>query len=84
MNFKTMAKADAPQGRASKHREIVAKILSDLSELEEGAALKVPLSELKEGKQNVRSALNRAIRKAGRNVATTTDTGFLYVWNERT
>jgi len=29
----------------------------------------------------VRSALNRATRKARRNVATATDEDFLYVWN---
>jgi len=32
-------------------------------------------------KENVRSALNRAIRKLKRNVATASDAQFLYVWN---
>jgi hypothetical protein len=32
-------------------------------------------------KEKVRSALNRATRKAGRKVATATDANFLYVWN---
>jgi len=36
---------------------------------------------LAESKEKVRSALNRATRKAGLNVATATDATFLYVWN---
>jgi len=47
-----------------------------------GASLKVPLGELAESKEKVRSALNRATRKAGRNVVTASDDSFLYVWNE--
>jgi hypothetical protein len=82
MNFKTMAQLDVPQGRNGKHKQIVTKILADLDQLPEGAALKVPLSELEESKENVRSALNRAIHKGERNVATASDADFLYVWNE--
>jgi len=82
MNFKTMEQADVPQGRKGKHREIVTRILSDLSQMKPGLALKVPLSELADSKEKVRSALNRATRKAGRNVATATDASFLYIWNE--
>jgi hypothetical protein len=82
MNFKTMAQLDVPQGRNGKHKQIVTKILTDLDRLPEGVALKVPLAELEESKENVRSALNRAIHKSSRNVATASDTDFLYVWNE--
>jgi hypothetical protein len=82
MNFKTMAQLDVPQGRNGKHKQIVMKILTDLDQLPEGVALKVPLAELQEGKENVRSALNRAVHKGGRNVATASDADFLYVWNE--
>jgi hypothetical protein len=56
-------------------------ILRDLEQLKDGAAIRVPLSELGDSKENVRSALNRATRKIKRNVATATDDGFLYVWN---
>ena len=83
MNFKTMAQTDVPQGRNGKHRQIVAKLLSDLDQLKDGVALRVPLAELAESKEKVRSALNRATRKAGRNVATATDATFLYVWNQK-
>jgi len=82
MNFKTMSQVDVPQGRNGKHKQVVTKILSDLDQLPAGIALKVPLAELAESKENVRSALNRAINKSGRNVATASDATFLYVWNE--
>jgi hypothetical protein len=82
MNFKTMAQIDVPQGRNGKHKQIVSRILSDLDQLKEGVALKVPLGELPEGKERIRAALNRATRKANRSVATATDVNYLYVWNQ--
>jgi hypothetical protein len=81
MHFKTMVQADVPQGRNGKHKLIVTTILRDLNNLQDGAAIKVPLSELEQSKEKVRSALNRATRKAGRKVATASDGDFLYVWN---
>jgi hypothetical protein len=82
-HFKSMIQADVPQGRNGKHKQIVTLILKDLDGLKADAALKVPLSELALSKENVRSALNRATRKAGRKVATASDSEFLYVWNVR-
>ena len=82
MHFKTMVQADVPQGRNGKHKLIVTTIVSDLDNLQDGTAIKVPLSQLEQSKEKVRSALNRATRKAGRNVATATDATFLYVWTE--
>ena len=82
MNFNTMQQVDVPQGRNGKHKQIVTKILADLDQLPVGTALKVPLAELAESKENVRSALNRAIHKGSRKVATASDPDFLYVWNE--
>ena len=82
MNFSSMAQTDVPQGRNGKHKEIVTRILSDLDQLKPGVALKVPLAELAESKENVRSALNRATHKRGQSVATASDEDFLYVWNE--
>ena len=81
-NFESMPQIDVPQGRNGKHKAIVMKILSDLDNLPKGIALKVPLAHLVENKEKVRSALNRATRKGGRNVATASDGDFLYVWNE--
>jgi len=82
MNFNSMAQVDVPQGRNGKHKEIVTRILSDLDQVKPGVALKVPLAELAESKENVRSALNRATHKRGQAVATASDEEFLYVWNE--
>jgi hypothetical protein len=82
MNFKGMPQSDVPQGRNGKHKGIVTRILSDLDQIQKGVALKVPLVELSDSKEKVRSALNRATRKDGRQVATASDDKFLYVWNE--
>ncbi|MDD5542461.1 MAG: hypothetical protein PHX83_04740 [Acidobacteriia bacterium] len=82
-HFRTITQANVPQGRKGKHRQIVSTILKDLDKLKDGSAIKVPLAELVESKEKVRSALNRATRKAGRTVATASDTNFLYVWNVR-
>jgi hypothetical protein len=81
MHFKTMMQLDVPQGRNGKHKLIVTTMLKDLDSLKEGSALKIPLAELPESKEKVRSALNRATRKAGRKVATAADATYLYVWN---
>ena len=82
MNFKAMLQADVPQGRNGKHKEIVTKILSDLDQVRKGVGLKVPLAQMTDSKEKVRSALNRATRKGGRSVATASDGTFLYVWND--
>jgi hypothetical protein len=79
-HFKTMMQADVPQGRKGKHKLIVSMIVKDLDSMKEGSALKIPLKTLSESKEKVRSALNRATRKANRKVATASDSEFLYVW----
>jgi len=81
LQYETMAQLDVPQGRNGKHKQIVSLILNDLNQLKDGSALKVPLAELAETKEKVRSALNRATRKEGRKVATATDDKYLYIWN---
>ena len=81
MHFKTMVRDNVPQSRNGKHKQIVSAIMKDLERLQDGSALKVPLADLAESKERVRSALNRATRKAGLKVATASDDSFLYVWN---
>jgi hypothetical protein len=81
-HFKTVVQTEVPQGRNGKHKVIVTTILNDLDNLQDGAAIKVPLTELEQSKEKVRSALNRATRKAGRKVATASDADYLYVWNQ--
>lgn len=80
-NFKTVQGSDVPRSRNGKHKKITSMILSDLDQLPEGEAIKVPIESLDDSKENVRSALNRATRKGGRSVSTATDGEFLYVWN---
>ena len=80
-HFKTMPQVDVPQGRNGKHNKIVTDILEDLDQIASGVALRIPLSELEDSKENVRSALNRATRKSGRKVTTATDADYLYIWN---
>ena len=83
MHFKSMRQADVPHARNGKHKEIVTRILSDLDQIDHGSALKVPLAQLEESKEKVRSALNRATRnRGGHKVATASDDTFLYIWNE--
>jgi hypothetical protein len=83
LNFKTVAVPDVPKGRNGKHKKVVTEIISDLDQVQDGTAIKVPISELAESKERVRSALNRATRKAKRNVATASDGDFLYIWNQK-
>ena len=80
MNFKTVSQTQLPYGRNGKHKEMVLKLLSDLDQLQPGQALKIPLSELPDTKENIRSALNRATTLKGIDVATSSDAEHLYVW----
>jgi hypothetical protein len=78
--FNSVLQADVPKGRDGKHKQIILRILGDLELVSEGSALKIPLSELPDTKENIRSALSRAARKTKVDIATSSDDGFLYVW----
>jgi hypothetical protein len=78
--YKTVAQLDVPHDRNGKHKEIVTEILADLEQLKKDSAMRIPLKDLIDTKENVRSALNRATRKAGITVSTATDKDYLYVW----
>lgn len=80
MRFESMLQVDVPRGRDGKHKKIVLQLLSDISQLEPGSALKVPLSELPDSKENIRSALSRATKQQGIEIATSSDEHYLYVW----
>jgi hypothetical protein len=80
VRFNSVPQADVPKGRDGKHKQIILRILGDLELLSEGSALKIPLSELPDTKENIRSALSRAARKTKMDIATSSDDGFLYVW----
>lgn len=80
MKFASVLQTDVPTGRNGKHKEIVTQLLNDIAQLAPGNALKVPLSELPDTKENIRSALNRATREREISVATSSDDEYLYVW----
>ena len=80
MKFESMLQVDVPKGRDGKHKEIIELLLSDLSQLQKGSALKIPLSALPDTKENIRAALSRATKHREINIATSSDTSFLYVW----
>jgi hypothetical protein len=80
MKFQSILQVDVPKGRDGKHKEIVSQLLSDIAQLSEGSALKIPLSELPDTKENIRSALSRAARQSAINLATSSDEQFLFVW----
>jgi len=81
MKFQSILQRDILKGRDGKHKLIVSQLLSDLEQLAPGSALKIPLSALPDSKENIRSALNRATRQRGMEIATSSDADFLYAWN---
>jgi hypothetical protein len=80
MKFESMLQSSVPRGRDGKHKRIVELLMSDISQLKKGSALKVPLSALPDTKENVRAALSRATRQSGIEISTSSDNEFLYVW----
>lgn len=78
--FESILQHDVPKGRDGKHKQIITQLMSDIDRLGLGTALKIPLSALPDTKENIRSALNRATRLKGIEVATSSDAENLYVW----
>lgn len=78
--FASIFQVDVPKGRDGKHKVIITQILSDISQLVKGSALKIPLAQLPDTKENIRSALSRAARQKSIALATASDDHFLYVW----
>src|SRR5271169_4615829 len=80
MKFESVQQVDVPKGRDGKHKQIVQQLLNDLAQVTAGMALKVPLDQLPDTKENIRSALSRAARQDDINLATSSDEKFLYIW----
>ena len=80
MKYQSIKQSEVPKGREGKHKRIITQLLSDLEQLESDRALQVPLSALPDSKENIRSALNRATHQRGIEVATSSDSEFLYIW----
>jgi hypothetical protein len=80
MKFKSVLQSDVPKGRDGKHKQIINQLLSDIAQLDDGSALKIPLAELPDTKENIRSALSRAARQQDIVLSTSSNEDFLYVW----
>jgi hypothetical protein len=80
MHFQKVQRTNIPTGRNGKHKAIVLALLSDIEKLAKGEALKVPLAELPDTKENIRSALNRATKQREIELGTSSDDEHLYIW----
>jgi hypothetical protein len=80
MKFESVLQVNVPKGRDGKHKEIITQLLSDIAQLDHGSALKIPIADLPDTKQNIRSALSRAASQQEIDLATSSDKEFLYVW----
>lgn len=80
MTFQSVLQVDVPKGREGKHKKIITQILKDIEHLKPGSALKVPLSQLPDTKENIRSALSRAAQQKELKIATSSNEDYLYIW----
>jgi hypothetical protein len=80
LSFESVLQIDVPKGRDGKHKQIVLRLLGEIEHLKPGMALKIPLSELPDSKENIRSALSRAAHQKEIAIATSSNDEFLYVW----
>jgi hypothetical protein len=78
--FESILQADVPKGRDGKHKQIVNQLMEGIARLKKGTAMKVPLAELPDTKENIRSALSRASKQKQLEIATSSDEHYLYVW----
>jgi len=54
MRFQSVLQVDVPKGRDGKHKQIITQLLSDIAQLSTGTALKIPLDQLPDTKENIR------------------------------
>jgi hypothetical protein len=66
------------RGRKGKHFELMQQVVSELAELNEESALKVPLGSL--SVKDLRSAVARAASAQKIKISSTSDSENLYVW----
>ncbi|HEY4380016.1 MAG TPA: hypothetical protein VGN01_06685 [Acidobacteriaceae bacterium] len=81
--FESILQVDVPKGRDGKHKQIIQQLIAGIDQLQDGSALKIPLAELPDTKENIRSALNRVTKQRRIGIATSSDENFLYVWKTR-
>ena len=80
MRFESVLQAEIPKGTGRETQAIITQLLSDIEQLTVGSALKVPLADLPDSKENIRSALSRAAAQRNLHIATSSNDEFLFVW----
>jgi hypothetical protein len=80
MRFDSISQVDVPKGRDGKHKKIITQLLGDIAQLNAGSALKIPLAELPDTKENIRAALSRAAAQKKLSIATSSNSDYLFVW----
>jgi len=79
--FEVVSQDKVPHGRNGKHKNIITRILDDLSGLKEGNAIRIRLEDLPDTKEKIRAALARAVHLRGIDIVTSTDEDHLYIWH---
>jgi TusA-related sulfurtransferase len=82
-SFESILQVDVPKGRDGKHKQIVERLLREIAQLKPGMAMKVPLADLPDTKENIRSALSRAAGQHQIDIATSSDDDHLYIWKKQ-
>jgi hypothetical protein len=71
------------RGRKGKHHQLIQRILEQLTGLEGGAALEIPLADVGGVElANLRSAVHRASLSAGLLIETLSDQDHFYLWKK--
>ena len=80
-HFSTIVLSELPDGRRSKHSQVVNRILEELESLDKESALRISRESFGQEKlSNVRAAVSRAVKKHGLDVASATDDEYFYIW----
>jgi len=78
--YTSISQSELPTGRKGKHNSTIHELLDELEKVGTGQALRVALADLPDKKANIRSALMRATRQRGIDVATSSDDTYFYIW----
>jgi hypothetical protein len=81
--FESILQSDVPKGRDGKHKNIVERLLHEIGLLEPGMAMKLPLAELPDTKENIRSAISRAASQRQLDIATSSNNDYLFIWKKQ-
>ncbi len=79
-NFESILQIDLPSGRKGKHHSLLVRVLRDLERLQDGRAIRIPLTACGGSIADIRAAIFRATDKQHIGIATSSDDEFFYVW----